>query len=180
MATVTFDNVQKMYGDFQAVKDLNLEIGDGEFMVLVGPSGCGKTTSLRMIAGLEEISAGTLRIGDRVVNDVPPKDRDIAMVFQSYALYPHMTVAGNIAYPLKIRKRPEADISAGPASPLRARARQVVSGRRGGGGDGARGLAFQCAAAPPSEPRETFLGSRACGTGRRVARTTHIRTRIRS
>jgi len=78
MATVTFDHVNKVYGDFHAVKDLNLEIGDGEFMVLVGPSGCGKTTSLRMIAGLEEISDGTLRIGDRVVNDVPPKDRDIA------------------------------------------------------------------------------------------------------
>ena len=110
MATVTFDNVQKMYGDFQAVKDLNLEIGDGEFMVLVGPSGCGKTTSLRMIAGLEEISAGTLRIGDRVVNDVPPKDRDIAMVFQSYALYPHMSVRENLAFGLKLRKVPKPEI----------------------------------------------------------------------
>src|SRR6478672_7890339 len=110
MATVTFENVQKMYGDFQAVKDLNLEIGDGEFMVLVGPSGCGKTTSLRMIAGLEEISAGTLRIGDRIVNDVPPKDRDIAMVFQSYALYPHMSVRDNLAFGLKLRKVPKAEI----------------------------------------------------------------------
>ena len=110
MATVTFDNVNKMYGDFQAVKDLNLEIGDGEFMVLVGPSGCGKTTSLRMIAGLEEISTGTLRIGDRVVNDVPPKDRDIAMVFQSYALYPHMSVRENLAFGLKLRKVPKAEI----------------------------------------------------------------------
>ena len=110
MATVTFENVNKMYGDFQAVKDLNLEIGDGEFMVLVGPSGCGKTTSLRMIAGLEEISAGTLRIGDRVVNDVPPKDRDIAMVFQSYALYPHMSVRENLAFGLKLRKVPKAEI----------------------------------------------------------------------
>ena len=88
MATVTFDHVWKRFGDFAAVKDLSLEIGDGEFMVLVGPSGCGKTTSLRMIAGLEEVTEGTLRIGDRVVNDVAPKDRDIAMVFQSYALYP--------------------------------------------------------------------------------------------
>jgi len=110
MATVTFDNVNKIYGDFHAVKDLNLEIGDGEFMVLVGPSGCGKTTSLRMIAGLEEISSGTLRIGDRVVNDVPPKDRDIAMVFQSYALYPHMSVRDNLAFGLKLRKVPKADI----------------------------------------------------------------------
>ncbi len=110
MATVTFDHVNKIYGDFHAVKDLNLEIGDGEFMVLVGPSGCGKTTSLRMIAGLEEISDGELRIGDRVVNDVPPKDRDIAMVFQSYALYPHMSVRENLAFGLKLRKVPKAEI----------------------------------------------------------------------
>jgi multiple sugar transport system ATP-binding protein len=110
MATVTFDHVSKRYGDVVAVNDLNLEIGDGEFMVLVGPSGCGKTTSLRMIAGLEEISSGTLRIGDRVVNDVPPKDRDIAMVFQSYALYPHMTVRDNLAFGLKLRKVAKADI----------------------------------------------------------------------
>ena len=104
MATVTFDHVCKRYGEVTAVDDFNLEIRDGEFMVLVGPSGCGKTTSLRMIAGLEEISAGELRIGDKVVNDVPPKDRDIAMVFQNYALYPHMTVRDNIAFGLKLRK----------------------------------------------------------------------------
>jgi multiple sugar transport system ATP-binding protein len=110
MATVTFDHVTKKYGDVTAVDDFNLEIADGEFMVLVGPSGCGKTTNLRMIAGLEEISQGTLRIGDRVVNDVPPKDRDIAMVFQSYALYPHMTVRDNMAFGLKLRKVPKADI----------------------------------------------------------------------
>jgi multiple sugar transport system ATP-binding protein len=110
MATVTFDHVWKKYGDVVAVQDLNLEIADSEFMVLVGPSGCGKTTSLRMIAGLEEISEGTLRIGDRVVNDVPPKDRDIAMVFQSYALYPHMSVRDNMAFGLKLRKVPKADI----------------------------------------------------------------------
>ena len=109
MATVTFDHVYKRYGDVTAVSDLNLEIGDGEFMVLVGPSGCGKTTSLRMIAGLEEISGGTLRIGDRVVNDVPPKDRDIAMVFQSYALYPHMSVAENLAFGLNLRGTPRAE-----------------------------------------------------------------------
>src|SRR5258706_10548260 len=110
MSTVTFDHVTKKYGDVLAVNDLNLAINDGEFMVLVGPSGCGKTTSLRMIAGLEEISAGDLKIGDRVVNDVPPKDRDIAMVFQSYALYPHMTVRDNMAFGLKLRKLPKADI----------------------------------------------------------------------
>jgi multiple sugar transport system ATP-binding protein len=110
MATVTFDHVYKKYGDVAAVSDLNLEIGDGEFMVFVGPSGCGKTTSLRMIAGLEEITEGELRIGDKVVNDVAPKDRDIAMVFQSYALYPHMSVRDNLAFGLKLRKVPKADI----------------------------------------------------------------------
>jgi multiple sugar transport system ATP-binding protein len=110
MANVTFDNVNKLYGDFHAVKDMNIEIGDGEFMVLVGPSGCGKTTALRMIAGLEEISSGTLRIGDRVVNDVAPKDRDIAMVFQSYALYPHMSVKENLAFGLKLRKVSKPEI----------------------------------------------------------------------
>ena len=110
MATVTFEHVTKRFGDFAAVKDLNLEIGDGEFMVLVGPSGCGKTTSLRMIAGLEEVTEGTLKIGDRVVNDVAPKDRDIAMVFQSYALYPHMSVRDNMAFGLKLRKLPKAEI----------------------------------------------------------------------
>jgi multiple sugar transport system ATP-binding protein len=110
MATVTFDNVWKRYGDVVAVNQLNLEIQDGEFMVLVGPSGCGKTTSLRMIAGLEEVSEGQLRIGDRVVNDLAPKDRDVAMVFQSYALYPHMTVRDNLAFGLKLRKVPKADI----------------------------------------------------------------------
>ncbi len=110
MATVTFDHVVKNYGEVKVVKDISLEIADGEFMVLVGPSGCGKTTCLRMIAGLEEITAGTLKIGDRVVNDVPPKDRDIAMVFQSYALYPHMSVRENLAFGLKLRKVPKDEI----------------------------------------------------------------------
>ncbi|HET7676925.1 MAG TPA: sn-glycerol-3-phosphate ABC transporter ATP-binding protein UgpC [Candidatus Limnocylindrales bacterium] len=110
MATVTFDHVWKRYGDVVAVNDLNLEIQDGEFMVLVGPSGCGKTTSLRMIAGLEEVSEGTLKIGDRVVNDLAPKDRDVAMVFQSYALYPHMSVYDNLAFGLKLRKIPKPEI----------------------------------------------------------------------
>jgi len=110
MATVTFDGVWKKFGEVVAVNDLNLEVGDGEFMVLVGPSGCGKTTSLRMIAGLEEITEGSLSIGDRVVNHVAPKDRDIAMVFQSYALYPHMTVRDNMAFGLKLRKTPKDEI----------------------------------------------------------------------
>ena len=111
MATVTFDHVYKRYSaDVVAVNDLNLEIADGEFLVLVGPSGCGKTTALRCVAGLETISDGKLYIGDRVVNDVAPKDRDIAMVFQSYALYPHMSVFDNLAFGLKLRKTPKADI----------------------------------------------------------------------
>src|SRR5437016_8033657 len=112
MATVTFDHMVKKYpGDVLAVNDLNLEINDGEFLVLVGPSGCGKTTALRCVAGLEEISDGRLLIGDRVVNDVPAKDRNIAMVFQSYALYPHMSVYDNMAFPLQMQhmKKDEMD-----------------------------------------------------------------------
>ena len=101
MSGVTFAQVTKSYGDVVAVDSLSLEILDGEFMVFLGPSGCGKSTALRMIAGLEEISSGMLSIGDRVVNHVPPKERDIAMVFQSYALYPHMTVRENMAFSLK-------------------------------------------------------------------------------
>jgi multiple sugar transport system ATP-binding protein len=111
MATVDLEQLNKVYGNgFHAVKDLNLDVRDGEFMVLVGPSGCGKTTALRMVAGLEDISSGTLRIGGKPVNDVTPKDRDIAMVFQNYALYPHMTVAENIGFALRLRKLPKSDI----------------------------------------------------------------------
>jgi len=108
MAAITFDDVTKIYGDgHRAVSDLDLEVRDGEFVVFVGPSGCGKTTALRMIAGLEEISEGEIRIGDRVVNNLPPGARDIAMVFQNYALYPHMTVAENIGFALRMRKVPK-------------------------------------------------------------------------
>jgi multiple sugar transport system ATP-binding protein len=110
MASVTYDHITKEFGDVVAVNDLNLAIADKEFIVLVGPSGCGKTTALRMLAGLEEITKGEVKIGDRVVNDVPPKDRDIAMVFQSYALYPHMTVYDNMAFGLKLRKTPKQEI----------------------------------------------------------------------
>ena len=110
MAGIKFDHVQKRFGEVHVLKDLNIDIGDQEFLVLVGPSGCGKTTALRCLAGLEEITDGTISIGDRIVNDVPPKDRDIAMVFQSYALYPHMSVYDNMAFGLKLRKTPKAEI----------------------------------------------------------------------
>jgi multiple sugar transport system ATP-binding protein len=113
MAPVSLEKVTKVYPNgFKAVEELSLDVGDGEFMVLVGPSGCGKTTALRMVAGLEDISEGTLRISGRVMNDVSPKDRDIAMVFQNYALYPHMTVAENIGFALSLRKVPKAKIKA--------------------------------------------------------------------
>ena len=109
MASISLEHIRKTYEDgVTVIPDLNLEIRDREFLILVGPSGCGKSTTLRMIAGLEDISGGTLKIGDRVVNDLPPKDRDIAMVFQSYALYPHMTVYKNMAFGLQLRRVPKA------------------------------------------------------------------------
>ena len=110
MAKVRLEHVWKRFGKVVAVKDFNLETEDGEFVVFVGPSGCGKTTTLRMIAGLEEISEGKIYIGDRLVNDVPPKDRDIAMVFQNYALYPHMNVYENMAFGLRLRRYPKDEI----------------------------------------------------------------------
>jgi multiple sugar transport system ATP-binding protein len=120
MAPITFEGVAKVYADgTEAVTDLDLEIRDGEFMVLVGPSGCGKSTGLKMVAGLEGVSRGTIAIGDEIVNELPPKDRDVAMVFQDYALYPHMTVYENMAFALKIRKIPKAAIG--------ERVRQVAS-----------------------------------------------------
>src|SRR5690242_13395781 len=112
MATVSFKAATRIYpgGDTPAVDKLNLEIGDGEFLVLVGPSGCGKSTSLRMLAGLEEVDEGAISIGGRDVTDLPPKDRDIAMVFQNYALYPHMTVGDNMGFALKLARTPKAEI----------------------------------------------------------------------
>src|SRR5258708_20874861 len=112
MAKMDLEKVKKIYpGGVKAVDAIDLSIKDQEFVVLVGPSGCGKSTTLRMVAGLEEISEGTIRIGSRVVNDVPPKDRDIAMVFQNYALYPHMSVYKNMAFGLKLRKMPKPQIN---------------------------------------------------------------------
>ena len=111
MAGVTFDRVAKRYGNVSVIEDLTLAVSDHEFMVLVGPSGCGKSTALRMIAGLEEISDGEIRIGERVVNELPPKSRDIAMVFQNYALYPHMTIRENLEFGLRVRKTPPAEVA---------------------------------------------------------------------
>src|SRR3989442_5888053 len=110
MAQVVLKDLNKKFDEVHAVKDVNLTIRDKEFMVFVGPSGCGKTTTLRMVAGLEEITSGEISIGERVVNDLPPKDRDIAMVFQNYALYPHMSVYDNMAFGLKMRKFPKPEI----------------------------------------------------------------------
>jgi len=139
VASVSYRHVWKRWGDVTAVRDLNIEIPDGEFLVFVGPSGCGKSTSLRMLAGLEEISEGEILIGDRVVNNVAPKDRDIAMVFQSYALYPHMTVYDNMAFGLRLRRTPkqvidervrEVAASLGIEHLLDRRPRQLSGGQR--------------------------------------------------
>src|SRR5579859_931425 len=110
MSSVTLEHVSKRFGEVTAVNDVTIEVKDKEFLVLVGPSGCGKSTCLRLIAGLEEVSDGNIYIGDRLVNDIAPKDRDIAMVFQSYALYPHMSVYDNLAFGLKLRKTPRKEI----------------------------------------------------------------------
>ena len=139
MASVTYDHVSKKFGDFTALNDLNIAVNDKEFLVLVGPSGCGKTTALRCLAGLEEVTSGEVKIADQVVNDVAPKDRDIAMVFQSYALYPHMTVYDNMAFGLKLRKVPKDQIKArvenaakilGIEQLLKRRPRELSGGQR--------------------------------------------------
>lgn len=143
MASISLKNIRKIYHgkklEFEAVKKFNLEIKDNEFLVLVGPSGCGKSTTLRMIAGLEEITEGELKIGDKVVNEIPPKDRDIAMVFQDYALYPHLTVYQNMAFGLKLRKTPKEEIKQrveeaanilGIESLLKRRPKELSGGQR--------------------------------------------------
>jgi len=139
MAEVTLTNITKKFGDFTAVDDLSMVIEDGKFTVLVGPSGCGKTTTLRMIAGLETATEGGIRIGERVVNKVPPKDRDIAMVFQNYALYPHMDVYNNMAFGLKLRKQPKKEIEKrvqdaaellGIEEKLKSKPRELSGGQR--------------------------------------------------
>src|SRR5436189_2145194 len=139
MAQVTMRSLNKMYDEVHAVKDVNLDIRDKEFVVLVGPSGCGKTTTLRMVAGLESITSGRILIDDKIINDLPPKDRDIAMVFQNYALYPHMSVYDNMAFGLKMRKFDRADIAKrvqeaaeilGIQELLRRKPRQLSGGQR--------------------------------------------------
>ena len=173
MARIELQDVSKVYaGGVRAVNALSLDIPDGDFMVFVGPSGCGKSTALRMVAGLEDITEGEVRIGDRVVNDMPPKDRDIAMVFQNYALYPHMTVEDNLAFGLQLRKTPKdeqrkrvaeaakmlalepflkrkpAALSGGPArawGPCAAAGRRRGSPPRSGGGTGrSSGTPWRC------------------------------------
>src|SRR6195952_6130581 len=139
MATVSIRDVRKRYGSTEVLHGVSVEIGDGEFVVLVGPSGCGKSTLLRMIAGLENITGGEISIGGRVVNNLPPKERDIAMVFQNYALYPHMSVAANMAFSMKLRGAPKEEIDArvnraagilGLGSYLERYPRQLSGGQR--------------------------------------------------
>ena len=164
MAAVGIRDVTKAFGAVEVIHGVNVEIGDGEFVVLVGPSGCGKSTLLRMIAGLENITSGEIRIGERVVNNMPPKERDIAMVFQNYALYPHMTVAANMGFSLKLRGAPKTEIETArqprrrypgarpPARPLPAAAlRRPAPARRHGARHRARpaGLPVRRAAVEP-------------------------------
>ena len=154
MASIAFEDVSKVFDDgTKAVDGLDLEIADGEFTILVGPSGSGKSTALRMVAGLEEATSGDISIGPRVVNDMAPKDRDIAMVFQSYALYPHMSVAENMGFALKLAKQPKADhrgarlLRRGPPGHRRAAAPASAGAVRAGSVSGSRWDARSCA--PP-------------------------------
>ena len=165
MATVQMENVNKIYENgFHAIHDLSLDIADQEFLVLVGPSGCGKSTALRMVAGLETITGGVMKIGDRVVNDVQPKDRDIAMVFQNYALYPHMTVADNIGFALKLARVPKDEIK-----------RRVTQGGRTSSSSSSTSTASRasCRVASASAWR---WAERSCASRRRSSWTSRCRT----
>ena len=175
MAQVSVRKVEKQYDTYKAVHGIDLEIADEEFVVLVGPSGCGKSTTLRMIAGLEEITAGEIWIGGNMVNDVPPRDRDIAMVFQNYALYPHMTVFENMAFGLKLRKFPKAEIKTRwtrrrasltssrcwNASPRRCRAGSGSAWRWGGPSCATRRCSCSTSRCPTSTPSCALVGWKA-------------------
>ncbi len=157
MAEVRFDHVTKRFGDFEALKDFDLTIEDREFLVLVGPSGCGKSTALRMLAGLETITEGSIYIGDRKINSVPAKDRDIAMVFQSYALYPHMTVYGNIAFGLRLRKMSKDDIDRKVRDAAKVLGVDVLLDRKPGQLSGGQRQRVAVARAIVREPRVFLL-----------------------
>src|SRR5438132_1331909 len=185
MAEVVLSKVNKHYGSvFHAVKDVDLAIADREFVALVGPSGCGKSTTLRMIAGLEDISSGEIRIGERVVNHLPPRDRDVAMVFQNYALYQHMSVYDNLAFGLRNKKMPEAEIKAaidraaemlGLHELLKRRPRQLSGGPVAGGqarGHGAQQPDARSVAGKAGDPGRA---PRASGTGWRGRAEPHLR-----
>src|SRR3954467_13443632 len=164
MTDVVFDHVTKVYpGPALAVEDLSLEVGDGEFLILVGPSGCGKTTALRMVAGLEKISDGTISVGDEVINDIPPKDRDIAIVFQNYALYPHMTVEKNLGFALRQRKTPKVEFARRVHSMAELLGLEELMKRRPGGRGAREGSAAGAggadeAAAGPARGRPAAAG----------------------
>src|SRR5262249_31596526 len=165
MAQIVLDHVDKVFaGGVKALDDLSLAVKEGEFMVLGGPSGFRKSTGLRSIAGLEEVTSGTISIGDRVVNDLPPKDRDIAMVFQNYALYPHMTVAENLAFGLKLRKAPKAEISRRVGEAARLLGLEQYLSRKPAalsGGEGERGAMGRAVVREPP----AVLGGRAAARG---------------
>src|SRR3954453_15827237 len=189
MAEIEFDDVVKRYPDgFEAVKHMNLQIRDGELMILVGPSGCGKSTALRMIAGLEDISEGDLKIGGEVVNDLAPKDRDIAMVFQNYALYPHMTVRENMGFALKLRKAPEDDIKRRVDEAPRVLELEQHLGPKprpppGGGPAGSSPSSPSSASrrtSPAASASASRWAARSCASRRRSSWTSRCRTSTRS
>jgi multiple sugar transport system ATP-binding protein len=186
MARIVLQDVTKRFGkDVVAVDRVSMEIPDGEFMVLVGPSGCGKTTLLRIIAGLEDVTDGEVVIGDRIVTDLAPKDRDVAMVFQNYALYPHMTVAQNIAIGLKIRKRPKAEVEGKVADAAAILGLEPLLERKPGelsGGQRQRvamGRASRCRTSTPSCGCRCAQSSPAYATGCAQPRCTSRTTRSR-
>jgi len=170
VAGVVLEHVTKRFGNVVAVNDANFEIKDKEFMVLVGPSGCGKSTTLRMVAGLEEITEGNIYIGDVLVNDIPPKDRDIAMVFQNYALYPHMDVYNNMAFGLKLRKFPRAEIDRRVKEAARMLGIENLLDRKPKALSGGQRQRVAVGRAIVREPKVFLIGRAALQPGRQAAR----------